>query len=368
MSAFKKLKTGFIGCGDMAHTHVKEMLSAGFLDDKFEIVALADPSLERRESLEAAGRFSAIHFDEAADMLQEDCFDAVFICSPNNLHESHAVLAFECGSNVFLEKPMALDLDECDRILDAREKSGKLLQIGLVYRYSSLFRYMVKVVEDGVVGAPVMAWCHEFRVPFPVGRDREWRYDQAVSGGTLVEKTCHFFDLLEWLVGSHPKRVHAFGGQAAVAFGKDVEPGVPGEPYHMSRDARNTILDHAWVNIEFENSAKGNLGLSLFSANRHLPVGVLGTKGWVEACVQEKKLRIFKGETGHVEEVAPNSKSHELADVGHSGGVRQLLEFYDCVVNNVNPFCDGAIGRQSLVIALAAERSIKSGEVEFLSC
>jgi len=262
-------------------------------------------------------------------------------------------------------------MGECDKIIEASEKAGKVLQVGLVYRYSALFRTMAAIIKSGRIGEPLMAWCHEFRVPFPIGREREWRYNQELSGGSLVEKDCHHFDLFQWMLGALPVAVHAFGGQIIVNEQGPVKPGVPGEPYEFEKDNINNIIDHAWVNIEFEKSKTANLGLCLFSANRELPLGVIGEKGWIEANVHQNKLRIFDGRMGHVEEVQPQKRSHELAggvrDLGHSGGALEVFEFISCVRENRQAFCDGKIGKESLYAALAAEMSIREKRVVQIS-
>lgn len=352
----KAVRIGFIGAGDMAVTHAVEM---GGLPGEFEIMAAADVSEERLSAFR--GRFGD-GIAACADyrkLLERDDLDAVIIASPNHLHLEHACAAFDAGLHVLLQKPMALNLGDCDTITAAGKAAGKTLQVGLVYRYSALFRMMAGIIQEGRIGEPAMAWCHEFRVPFPIGRGREWRYRQAESGGSLVEKDCHHFDLFNWMLGALPVRAHAIGGNFAVRENGAIEPGVPGEPYRFPAGEVNDIIDHAWVNIEFEAGRSANLGLALFSGNRDLPVGVLGTHGWIEANVQQKKLFLHTGRPGHVEVIEPEKAAHELADKGHSGGARELLEFARCVRTGEAPFCDGQIGRDSLLAALMGEISIR---------
>ena len=359
-----KIKLGFIGTGDMAVTHTYDLMQ--FAED-CEIAAIADINNERMDAYNRQFRLSAQKHTDYKELLSNKDIDAVIICSPNFIHTEHACAAFAAGKHVLLQKPMALTLCECDEIIEASEKAGKVLQVGLVYRYSALFRTMAEIIKSGSIGEPLMAWCHEFRVPFPIGRKREWRYNQELSGGSLVEKDCHHFDLFQWMLGALPVAVHAFGGQIVVNEQGPVKPGVPGEPYEFGKDSINNIIDHAWVNIEFEKSKTANLGLCLFSASRELPLGIIGEKGWIEANVHQNKLRIFDGRMGHIEEVQPQKRSHELAggvrDFGHSGGAMEIFEFISCVRENRKAFCDGKIGKESLYAALAAEVSIREKRV-----
>jgi predicted dehydrogenase len=359
-----KVKIGFIGTGDMAATHVSDLMQFA---EECEITALADISNERMDLFNSKFRLSAKKYIDYKELLSDRNVDAVIICSPNFIHAEHACAAFYAGKHVLLQKPMALTLPECDKIIEASEKAGKVLQVGLVYRYSALFRTMSEIIKSGRIGEPLMAWCHEFRVPFPIGREREWRYNQELSGGSLVEKDCHHFDLFQWMLGALPVSVHAFGGQIIVNENGAIKPGVPGEQYEFAKGNTNNIIDHAWVNIEFERNKTANLGLCLFTANRELPLGVIGEKGWIEANVHQNKLRIFDGKMGHVEEIQPKKLSHELAggirDFGHSGGALEVFEFISCVRENRKAFCDGKIGKESLYAALAAELSIKEKRI-----
>lgn len=359
-----KIRLGFIGTGDMAATHTVDLLQ--FRDD-CEITAIADISKERMSLYNKRFGLSAEEHEDYRELLDRKDVDAVLICSPNHLHTEHACAAFATEKHVLLQKPMALTVEDCNTIITASEKAGRILQVGLVYRYSSLFRTMASIIKSGRIGEPLMAWCHEFRVPFPVGREREWRYDSRYSGGSLVEKDCHHFDLFQWMLGALPERVYACGGQIAVNEDGPVKPGVAGEPYELRQGAANDIIDHAWVNIEFERKKTANLGLCLFTANRELPFGVIGERGWMEANVHQGKLRIFDGQMGHIEEIEPKKLSHELADgirdFGHSGGALEVFEFLSCVRENRKPFCDGKIGKESLYAAIAAETSIREKRV-----
>ncbi len=354
------IRLGFIGTGDMAATHMNDIMGFGEL---FEVRALCDPAPARLDYFRRRFRCSPDCYDDYRKLLERGDLDAVIICSPNQLHTEHACAAFAAGLHVLLQKPMALSIKECNIIIEAAARARKTLQVGLVYRYSPIFRTMYRLIESGRIGNPGMAWCHEFRVPFPVGNGREWRYDQAASGGSLVEKDCHHFDLFQWMLGALPTRVHAIGGNFAVRENGPVAPGVPGEAYRFEPGSPNNIIDHAWVNIEFEAGRSANLGLSLFSGNRDLPVGVLGDAGWVEANVHLKKIFLYDGRPGHVETIEPEKISHELADKGHSGGACELWEFAQSILTGTPPACTGEIGRDSLLTALAGELSIREKRI-----
>ena len=204
----RRVNVAFLGTGDMAQTHMRDMANLG---DLYCLKALCDTNEKRLRAFQETFKVNVDCYMDHHALLDRKDIDAVIICTPNYLHLEHAVAAFESGKHVLLQKPMALHIRDCNTIIEAGRKAGKKLQVGLVYRYSPLFRYMAQVIQRGKIGRPLMAWCHEFRVPFPVGNLREWRYDEKLSGGSLVEKSCHHFDLFQWMLGGLPLRVHAFG-------------------------------------------------------------------------------------------------------------------------------------------------------------
>lgn len=369
MKAGNNIRLGFIGVGDMARVHVTDLLQF----PGWEIKAIADISELRMDSFNSRFKISPEKYTDYRKLVEREDIDAIFICSPNNLHKEHACAAFEHDKHVLLQKPMALNIPDCNAIIKAAEKAKKILQVGLVYRYSPLFRNMAALINNGRIGTPLMAWCHEFRVPFPIGREREWRYSQEESGGSLVEKDCHHFDLMQWMLGARPVKVHAFGGQSTVQVGGRVMPGVPGEPYTMNFSQKNNIIDHAWVNIEYEGNKSGNLGLCLFATSREMPFGIIGDKGWIEANVHTRKINLFDGRPGLIENIDANYKAHELADMkgitdtGHSGGAAEVLSFLECIKKGEPAYCNGKIGRDSLLAAISGEISIAEKRIVEIS-
>lgn len=207
-----------IGCGDMGQVHVMNYLQTPGLVDTVAVCDVNDDNLRAvLKLLPDRDRVRVVHDYHAVLEMPE--VEAVVISTPNDTHCEIVEDAFAAGKHVFCEKPMDVTVVRCRRMINAWQRSGRILQIGLVYRYSPLFRRMAALIRDGAIGEPLIAWCQEFREPFPIGRTREWRYSESKSGGALVEKDCHHFDLFNWLLGSRPARVQAMGGQLAIRGG-----------------------------------------------------------------------------------------------------------------------------------------------------
>jgi len=353
----KKVKIGMIGTGDMGQVHLRALAA---LDNSAQIIALYDPSEERLKVAENLLPYQVVTCNSLHDLLKNKDIEAVFVCSPNDIHYEQAIAAMEHGKHLFLEKPLATNMDQVCEIVAMAKKKNLILQVGLVYRYSAMFRRIAELVTNEVIGQPRMVWCHEFRVPYPVGRDREWRYSQSRTAGTLVEKTCHHFDLFNWILSDEPIRVFASGGCDVIRTGGPIEPGVPGEPYKY--EGRCDVLDNAWVVIEYAGGARANLGLCMFADNRELPFGVLGTKGWIEAFVNAQKLKYCVYSNGKIfEETFSDRIVGRNQYMGHPGGQAQVVEFLDCVRERKDSFCNGDVALRSMAVSFAAEESVKIG-------
>jgi predicted dehydrogenase len=293
------------------------------------------------------------------DLVGMPGLDAVLVATPTNLHAEIAVAAFAAGKHVFCEKPLTPRPQGLAPLLAAWRSSGRLFQVGYVYRYAPIFRRMRVWIERGDLGRPLMMWAHEFRAAFYT----PWRYDVEISGGTMVEKCCHHFDLFHWMLGAPVMSITGFGGQAVIRSGAEVET-IIGTTLRVP-ESHN--LDHAWVLTEHGNATHASLGLSMFAPHgpygktdadlESLDVGVIGDKGKLVAYVRQNELRFWPRDGGgvHVERIEPAAG---LPQGWHAGGREQWEEFIACIQSGRPPSCDGILGVQGLLPAFAAERAI----------
>lgn len=144
------------------------------------------------------------------DLLNQD-LDAVFVTTPDYLHEEHALAALNAGHAVYLEKPMAITIDGCDRILGLAHEKQLRLYLGHNMRHMAFVLKMKQLIDDGIIGEVKTAWCRHF-----VGNGgdfyfKDWHADRRLSTGLLLQKAAHDIDVLHWLCGSYTKRVNAMG-------------------------------------------------------------------------------------------------------------------------------------------------------------
>jgi len=354
----EKLKYGVIGCaGRMGMAHL--LFLNNVVADRVEVGALCDIDRDQAAVCSELFPYEVPIFDDYHELLEIDELDAVLISTPNHTHKQIAVDALGAGKHVFCEKPLATTLEDCDEIIAAAESAQKFLQVGLVYRYSPLYRKMHALIQDGEIGSVHMMWCKELIGSFY----GQWRFNEAFSGGAIVEKNCHHFDIFNWLIGSRPIKVCAFGGQNVMRRSHTVEVLImDSEDVNVVSDSE--VIDNAFVIVEYENGARAELTLCFFSPyGNDLEIGAVGDGGKIESWVKAHRIELWKNaDGGKARTFQPESDVTQYG-VFHTGAYRQHIEFADCILNGSRPFCDGRIGKESMLVAVAAERSIKEERI-----
>ncbi len=155
---------------------------------------------------------SARRFDTYAAMLEAGGFDVVDVTVPNHVHSSFAVAALEAGADVFLEKPLGITLAECDAVIEAAARTGKLVSLNHELRVSRQWGAVREIIARGDLGRVRYQHLSLFRHEFRRGSDG-WRYDARKVGSWMLEELVHFLDLVLWYASENgrPARVRAFG-------------------------------------------------------------------------------------------------------------------------------------------------------------
>lgn len=246
-----------IGAGRVAQVHAKSLVHHV---PEGRLVAVVDSNPEVLQ--ETADRYGVEErFGTLEDALEGADFDAVVITTPTFVHKTQAVTAAKAGKHVFVEKPMALDLEECDEIIGAVAANDVLLQLGFMRRFDPEFAAAAERIEAGEIGRPMMikSLTHGPGLPPP------WACDLKTSNGNLAEVNSHDWDCTRWLMGSNPERVYV-----EVANFKGEVRGVRTENFY----------DNALVNIRFENGGLGSIsGICPCDYGYDARVEIVGEKG-----------------------------------------------------------------------------------------
>ncbi|HEX4123110.1 MAG TPA: Gfo/Idh/MocA family oxidoreductase [Tepidisphaeraceae bacterium] len=267
----KKLRVAFIGCGGIAQAHIAALKK--FPD--VEIVAGVDIDPERLKKMENDHGVTKTYKDWAT-MLKEVKPDAVDICTPNGIHAQPAIDAAKAGAHVIVEKPMAMNPEECQKMIDAAKKSKVKLAVGFQYRYHPSTQYLVRSRDAGTFGDVMFVKCLALRrrgIP-------NWGVfgrKELQGGGPMIDIGVHVIEMAHFVMGS-PKPISASGSAWTYMGNKPskVESQWPGWDHKTY-----TVEDMAIGQIRFDNGALLQIE-AMFAGHIEKDVwnfNLVGTKG-----------------------------------------------------------------------------------------
>lgn len=237
-----KLRIGIIGVGGIAQSrHIPAFQNFG---EDCVIAAVSDVNKERAQEVASNHNIEKV-FEDYHDMFKH--VDAVCICTPNKFHAEITVAALENGVHVLCEKPMALTAEECERMLEASKRTGKVLAIAYHYRFMKNSQAAKKMMAD--VGTPLVTRVKALRRRKVPGWG-VFTNKSLQGGGSLIDYGCHLLDLAIWLMGS-PKHVEVSGSTYNNLSKTPNSVNQWGSFDHETFD----VDDHVTAYIKFENGA-----------------------------------------------------------------------------------------------------------------
>ncbi len=191
----KKLKVGIIGTGRIGQRHAKHVVALA------ELVAVCDKSKDTASAI-AKEYNCKCYFDIDDFLKKEKDLDLVSVCSPNSFHAEHTIKALQMGNNVLCEKPMALTVKDCEKMINTAEQSNKRLFIVKQNRFNAPIQALKKAIEKGKLGKIINVQLNCFwNRNEDYYKSSPWKGKKKIDGGTLFTQFSHFIDLLYWLVG-----------------------------------------------------------------------------------------------------------------------------------------------------------------------
>lgn len=346
-------------------------------DGKSIVVAGADVNEEFLLDFKKQFGESVFISTDYRKLLERDDVDAVAVTSPDFCHEEHAIAALEAGKHVFCEKPLAITVEGCDRVLDAWQKSGKHLMVGFNMRYMNIFRGMKEIVDSGVIGEVKAVWVRHF-----VGHGGEWYYhdwhaNRKNTTSLLLQKASHDFDMIHWISGSYTRHVAAFGSLDFYGGEKpnDLEcPRCPERdkcsefqlwPHHQYCVFRKEVdvEDNSVIIMELENGIKATYSQCHFAPDYFRNYTFIGTEGRVENLDDQFKVIVltrdrskkWKNLSNRIYNVKP-------AEGGHGGADPVICrDFIDMITTGKKPVATPVAGRMSVAVGCAATESMRTG-------
>ena len=362
-----KIRYGIIGCGSMGREHIENLRAMGGA----EVTAIADPTLASREQAAALLDGQVRLFERHADLLASGQCDAVVIASPNFTHVEILRDALATDLHILVEKPLVTKIADGVELIElAKAKTRGIVWVAQEYRYMPPVAEMIRIAHAGGVGRLHQVAIREHREPFypKVG---DWNRFNANTGGTLVEKCCHYFNLMDFILQEKPLRVFASGGQRVNHLEEKVNGKTP------------DILDSAYVIVEYPSGARASLDLCMFAENSvdNEHVVIVGDEGKLESLLPSGVMRY-----GRREDWGRREAWGQPSGTGRGVAVRQVRDtnikypgqhfgasyvehqkFAQAVRRGAAPEIPLEEGLRAVATGLAAHKSIDEGRVVGLS-
>ena len=341
----REMTYGIIGTGLMGNEHIQNIN----LIDGARVVAIADPDPQSRMWGKNTADGEVQEFEQYRDLLEQADPDVVVIASPNFTHRAVLEDVFRTGKHILVEKPMCTTVEDCRYIEDAAATHPGIVWVAMEYRYMPPVARFIDEVRNGAVGRLVMLAVREHRFPF-LPKVGDWNRFARNTGGTLVEKCCHFFDLMNLVVNAAPVRVYASGGQDVNHLDEEYDGEVP------------DILDNAIVTVDYDNGCRALLDLCMFAegSRNEQELVATGDAGKVECAIPESVVRTYTRTSKTPQEVhVPVEKRLLQAGYHHGSTYYEHQAFLAAIRHGTLPEVSVRDGLMAVALGQAAEMSVR---------
>jgi predicted dehydrogenase len=417
-----RARTSYVQIGLGARSWLYSLALGGRYRGGAELVGLCDRNAGRLA--QRLGWARGAGFDPLAcgpegfaELLRAVRPDVAIVTTDDRDHDAYIVPALEAGCDVITEKPLTIDAPRLERILEARARSGRRLRVTFNYRYAPARAQVKQLLLQGAIG-DVASVDFEWLLDTLHGADyfRRWHRQKRNSGGLLVHKATHHFDLVNWWLGSVPRGVRAFGARRFYVPATAERLGLarraercldcveaPRCPFHLNLRTRKELaaiyLEHehhdgylrdacvfseaidiedaASAVVDYASGAQLAYSLNAFSPQEGYRIAFNGTRGRLEHEARETPYLsgdgtlpgLFVREATSIRVFPHFGDAYEVAvragDGGHGGGDALLLEDLFAAEPPPDPLgraADHAAGAWSVLVGVAANRSIATGE------
>ena len=388
------IQLGLVGTGPRGRVYVNAIkeINEGRDEPRAEYLAICDIDAEKRGRFCETHELAATQIDDLQDLVSLDEVDAIVLCTPDHTHRDLALMCYEHGKHVLVEKPIAIDADGARDVCRAALDARKVLVSGFVLRFDPMAVKLREMIRGGAIGKLIGGIVHE-----AVGHHhgstyfRRWHRLRKYSGDLLLHKGCHTLDLFNWITGVFPERVAAFGGTelfvprddaALQCRDCDVEgciyrAEVPEEEpiersgssgagslpvdacvYNVDKDSTDTVF----LSADFQQRVRLSYMMTLTDQHGQRRFNFIGTEGEIIATMGR---HAYSMELRHVtaeepEEIVierPEGGGHKLADVD------LMTDFLDRIDAGDDPEKGIQYAYHSGSVAFAAIDSIERNEI-----
>ena len=343
----KKLKFAIVGCGRISYKHVEALAENS---DIAELTATCDIKLELAEAKKEEylikmndNSLKVAAYVDYKEMLEKEDIDVIAIATESGYHADIAIYCMNKGKHVVVEKPMALSIDDANKMIEVAKENNVKLSVCHQNRFNKPIQKLRSAVEENKFGRIMNGTARIlWRRDDNYYKQAPWRGTWDLDGGTLMNQCIHNIDLLQWMIGSEVERVYA----ECDTYRNNIE----GE-------------DFGAIIVRFKNGAIGIIEGSavVYPKNLEETLSIFGTEGTVVVgglAVNELKTWRFEGED---EEAVKRGLQVEIDSVYGTGHTPLFKDVVDAINNDRKPYISGEDAIVPLAIILAAYKSRKTG-------
>jgi len=288
-STGREIRLGVIGGEGRGHV----ALVAHRPEEGVRLVAASSLNPEKLTHLRATCGDGILLTADYREVLADPSIDAVFICTPDHFHEEHALAAIAADKAVYLEKPLAISIAGCDRIIRSARERNVPLYLGHNMRFFPVIRKMRELILEGRIGEVQAIWCRHF---INYGGDayfKNWNSERRNTHSLLLQKGAHDIDVIHWLAGAYTTRVVGMGKLSVYNRVKD-RRGVSDPPdngWHpenwppLTQKGLSPVIDvedHNMILMQLENGVQASYLQCHYTPDSCRNYTVIGTEGRIE--------------------------------------------------------------------------------------
>lgn len=307
------------------------------------------------------------------ELLDREDINAIFVLSPDYMHEEHAIAALKAGKDVYLEKPLGITIEECDNILRVAMEEGRKLFLGHNMRYFPVVLKMKEIIDSGIIGKIEAVWCRHF---VSYGGDayfKDWHSEQKYVNGLLLQKAAHDIDVIHWLAGSYSKAVVGMGKlsvynqcERTERTREDYYQATFSETHYPGKDLKDVsqeidVEDHNMMMMQLENGVQVSYTQCHYTPDSGRNYTFIGTKGRIENIGDSGSCKVHVYTKRHDDLGIPDM-IHQLKPVEgtHGGSDPAIVEaFIKYIRDGVKPNTSPMAARQAVVAGILATESLR---------
>ncbi len=352
-------------------------------DGRAEIVAGCD--IDPAHLTEFKEKYGQDKFvtEDYNELIARPDVDAVAIFTPDNVHAAPAIAAMKAGKDVFVEKPMAITIEDCQEMRKVEKETGRKMMVGFNMRYMDYFNTVKEVIDSGMIGQVKAVWVRHFVGFGGWAYFHDYRANRKGSTSLLLQKASHDIDMIHYLTGQHTKRVIGMGD--LMVYGGDKPNDLKCDKCDEAKTCLNysgrmprkqfclyrqevDVEDHSMILMQLDGGIQANYMQCHFCPDTYRNYCIIGTNGRVES-IEDEKVKVLTNKSFEYRRDQQHPYGEVTYDVGetkggHGGADPKLCSaFLDYLLEDKAPRATSYDGLMAVAVGVKGAESLRNGNI-----